>query len=162
MQALCQIGLTINWREKNRIKLILFNSLHLVLSSRSFVLWDNNYFRCPFYTYVLSFDKDVALSSYFIKLSINTKFSFSDINECSSRSLNGCGPGATCVNRVPGYTCECPSGFKGDGRVGCEPAEVRTGKKILYVIVFQSDFNKAGSFPGTECTQKLPRNIWLK
>ena len=61
------------------------------------------------------------------------EFSFSDIDECSSRSLNGCGPGATCVNRVPGYTCECPPGFRGDGRVGCEPAEVRTG--------CQSDFD---------------------
>lgn len=56
-----------------------------------------------------------------------------DVDECSSRSLNGCGLGATCVNRVPGYTCECPPGFKGDGRVGCEPAEVRTG--------CQSDFD---------------------
>lgn len=58
---------------------------------------------------------------------------FADIDECSSRSLNGCGLGATCVNRVPGYTCECPPGFQGDGRIGCEPAEVRTG--------CQSDFD---------------------
>ena len=58
---------------------------------------------------------------------------FADIDECSSRSLSGCGPGATCVNRVPGFTCECPPGFRGDGRVGCEPAEVRTG--------CQSDFD---------------------
>ena len=52
---------------------------------------------------------------------------FADIDECTSRSLNGCGLGALCVNRVPGYTCECPPGFRGDGRTGCEPAEVRTG-----------------------------------
>ena len=54
-------------------------------------------------------------------------FIFADIDECTSRSLNGCGLGALCVNRVPGYTCECPPGFRGDGRTGCEPAEVQTG-----------------------------------
>ena len=50
-----------------------------------------------------------------------------DIDECASRTLHQCGIGAKCVNRVPGYVCECPAGYKGDGRTGCLAAEVRTG-----------------------------------
>ena len=50
-----------------------------------------------------------------------------DIDECASRSLHQCGIGAKCVNRVPGYACECPAGYEGDGRYGCEQGEVKTG-----------------------------------
>ena len=49
-----------------------------------------------------------------------------DIDECRSRSLHQCGVGAVCVNTVPGYKCECPEGYNGDGRFGCEPVKVRT------------------------------------
>jgi hypothetical protein len=50
-----------------------------------------------------------------------------DIDECASRTLHQCGIGAKCVNRIPGYVCECPAGYQGDGRTGCLAAEVRTG-----------------------------------
>ena len=51
---------------------------------------------------------------------------FTDIDECASRSLHQCGTGAKCVNRIPGYACECPAGYEGDGRFGCEQGEVKT------------------------------------
>ncbi|CAB4059875.1 unnamed protein product [Lepeophtheirus salmonis] len=50
-----------------------------------------------------------------------------DIDECSSRALHQCGIGALCVNKSPGYDCECPTGYSGNGKLsGCRPAEVRT------------------------------------
>ena len=56
---------------------------------------------------------------------IYDKFSL-DIDECASRSLHKCGVSAVCVNLSPGYRCDCPSGYSGDGRFACEPVQVRT------------------------------------
>ena len=38
-----------------------------------------------------------------------------DIDECNG--LHDCLAGATCRNRNGSYTCDCPSGYTGDGRL---------------------------------------------
>lgn len=52
-------------------------------------------------------------------------FSFTDINECTAdlpMDPNGpCSVGATCINIVGGYLCECPPGTDGDAyKGGCK------------------------------------------
>ena len=47
-----------------------------------------------------------------------------DINECHNVS---CGEDATCTDEVGNYSCECDSGFTGDG-YNC------TGKAHIYMI----------------------------
>lgn len=41
-----------------------------------------------------------------------------DVDECASGHA-ACGPGAICTNRVGSFTCHCPPGFTGNGRVKC-------------------------------------------
>ena len=55
-----------------------------------------------------------------------TVLTHADINECESRALHQCGVGALCINQSPGYRCDCPSGYSGNGRFACEPIKVRT------------------------------------
>ena len=46
----------------------------------------------------------------------------------------------------PGYRCDCPVGYNGDGRFACEPTDVRT--------VCASDFdctNNAACVDGSTC-----------
>jgi hypothetical protein len=60
--------------------------------------------------------------------------------------LHSCGIGAVCVNQSPGYRCDCPAGYSGDGRFNCEPVAVRT--------VCSSDFdctNNAQCVNGDTC-----------
>ena len=43
---------------------------------------------------------------------------FSDVDECASNEDN-CDDDATCTNTVGSFTCQCNSGFSGDG-LACE------------------------------------------
>lgn len=43
-------------------------------------------------------------------------FVFLDYDECDENT-NQCDANAYCVNTVGSYTCQCQSGFSGDGRV---------------------------------------------
>ena len=40
---------------------------------------------------------------------------FLDINECFSNLLNECHEHATCVNSEGNYSCNCNSGYQGNG-----------------------------------------------
>ncbi|XP_038884307.1 wall-associated receptor kinase 2-like [Benincasa hispida] len=55
-----------------------------------------------------------------------------DIDECKDESLNDCS--FECVNRIGNYTCNCPKGFKGDGRRGGEGC-TRESKSFVQIIV---------------------------
>jgi len=39
---------------------------------------------------------------------------YADINECATNSA-GCSAEAICTNTVGSFTCNCPSGYTGDG-----------------------------------------------
>ncbi|XP_078615239.1 uncharacterized protein LOC144884129 isoform X2 [Branchiostoma floridae x Branchiostoma japonicum] len=45
-----------------------------------------------------------------------------DINECSAE-LTDCLPNASCRNTEGSYRCECPTGYRGDGRTSCEDVD---------------------------------------
>ena len=51
--------------------------------------------------------QDVA----FVKDNSFTSFFFADIDDCES---NPCQNGATCVDGIDSYTCECANGYSGD------------------------------------------------
>ena len=51
--------------------------------------------------------QDVA----FLKGNSSTFFLFADIDDCES---NPCQNGATCVDGIDSYTCECANGYSGD------------------------------------------------
>nr|CAB3262801.1 uncharacterized protein LOC100183467 [Phallusia mammillata] len=38
-----------------------------------------------------------------------------DTNECSSRATNNCHDNATCTNEFGGYSCQCKTGYRGNG-----------------------------------------------
>ncbi|KAF5194700.1 hypothetical protein FRX31_015713, partial [Thalictrum thalictroides] len=52
-----------------------------------------------------------------------------DINECENE--NPCKHG-TCKNIPGNYTCQCPFGHHGDGKVG--PCTINTASKIMISI----------------------------
>ena len=56
---------------------------------------------------------------------------FQDRDECSKPLENYCDAMATCINKPDGFSCQCPDGFHGDGRV-CR--RKRYGK-LLYLIL---------------------------
>ena len=87
---------------------------------------------------------------------------FSDIDECSSRSLHHCGIGAKCINTQPGYKCECPAGYQGNGKTGCEPAEVKTGCGSDFDCTNNAECSSKGSCqcrPGFEAKGALCLDI---
>ena len=47
---------------------------------------------------------------------LNVFFCFADIDECANTTDN-CTNGATCVNTIGGYMCDCQTGYEG---VYCE------------------------------------------
>jgi hypothetical protein len=51
-----------------------------------------------------------------------------DIDECNG--LHDCLAGATCRNGNGSYTCDCPSGYRGDGRLPWFPQGC-VGKELL-------------------------------
>ncbi|KAF9600620.1 hypothetical protein IFM89_011203 [Coptis chinensis] len=62
----------------------------------------------------------------------------SDIDEC--QGPNQCKEGAVCVNKAGSYYCDCPTGYKGDGRkigLGCirSGAQDRTVTRKALIIV---------------------------
>lgn len=64
---------------------------------------------------------------------------FSDINECTSdlpMDPNGpCSVGATCINIVGGYQCECPPGTSGDAyKGGCKLFHIIKGFKKIFSV----------------------------
>ena len=63
----------------------------------------------------ISFDQHL-----FTVLFIN-KFQFQDVDECRALE-HPCGPNAVCRNENPGYTCECPTGYKANPspKVACD------------------------------------------
>ena len=93
---------------------------------------------------------------------IKSSLFFSDIDECSSRSLHHCGIGAKCINTQPGYKCECPAGYQGNGKTGCEPAEVKTGCGSDFDCTNNAECSSKGSCqcrPGFEAKGALCLDI---
>ena len=61
--------------------------------------------------YMISVHKYITL-----KRLMFDSFVFLDYDECDENT-NQCDANAYCVNTVGSYTCQCQSGFSGDGRV---------------------------------------------
>lgn len=55
-----------------------------------------------------------------------------DINECDRRfgPSGQCGEGASCTNTLGSFTCTCPPGYSGNGRVKCQGNILRNITKI--------------------------------
>lgn len=49
-----------------------------------------------------------------------------DVNECQ-RAQQVCGPNAQCVNTPGAYFCQCPPGFAGNPKVGCQDVDECAG-----------------------------------
>ena len=67
-----------------------------------------------------------------------------DINECETTNNGGCSSAASCTNIIGSFTCECLTGYTGDGFM-CDGkldlnlrtltitiAKYKTGKKVPY------------------------------
>lgn len=44
---------------------------------------------------------------------------WTDVNECTEGTSN-CAENAECTNLDGGYTCNCATGYSGDGRTECK------------------------------------------
>jgi hypothetical protein len=63
----------------------------------------------------------IKTSNFFIYEATEGPFFFFlllDIDECA-RSTHDCGQGQSCINRVGGYICQCPSGHVVNERKEC-------------------------------------------
>ena len=67
----------------------------------------------------------IFVSRQFVCEETNISESFVDIDECANPIDNSCHLDAVCTNKDGWYTCECKSGYTGDG-VRC------TGMTLLY------------------------------
>ena len=51
------------------------------------------------------------MTVFYVNSRHSTFYFFLDVNECKVR--NPCKNGASCVNSVGGYSCQCPGNYKG-------------------------------------------------
>ncbi|XP_050221401.1 wall-associated receptor kinase 2-like [Mercurialis annua] len=57
-----------------------------------------------------------------------------DIDECKEAVKYPCD--GTCKNTVGNYTCQCPLGMRGDGKIGCQGFRITTIATIVGAVMF--------------------------
>ena len=65
--------------------------------------------------------------------SLLMKWFLTDVNECNSPDFYGCAYNAICHNTEGSFTCECITGFRGDGHQCCK--YLRTMNSLCYIRI---------------------------
>ena len=71
---------------------------------------------------------------------ITTCTPFADIDECIDPESNDCDANAACNNTEGSYTCLCPNGYQGDGKicVGMSKLYAIAGNYEWFIVLFTS------------------------
>ena len=69
---------------------------------------------------------------------ITTCTPFTDIDECIDPESNDCDANAACNNTEGSYTCLCPNGYQGDGKicVGMSKLYAIAGNYEWFIVLF--------------------------
>jgi len=81
-------------------------------------------------------------------------------NECADSNRNDCDKNANCIEKDPGYSCECKDGYEGDG-FNCQDVDECNDKRLNNCNSDEVCINKGGSYECRKITRpptKAPTN----